>query len=341
MTRSRLTLALPTRRRSWLASAGAALAAVAWGLLPATASAQEWPNRPVKIVIAVAAGSSGDTLARIMAPKLEAIWKQPVLVENRPGAGGIVGTEFVANATDGHTLLLGSQSSMLPKFTQKSLRFDPFTDLVPVYRAVNYQLILATNTATAKKAKNLSELVALSKSSDKGIFFAGMGQTSVFNLSMATLNRQLGLRYSTVDFNAVPAMNMAVMRDDAQLLTNTPSAIKAQIDGGTVVALAAINAERYPNLPDLPTVTEATGYKGYLPLLWAGFFAPKNVPAPVIERIGRDVGTVLADPALKKQVETTLTATVLRSSPAAFAKEIQEEAAVWKDLFQAMNYKPE
>lgn len=337
----RLTLDLSAGRRRWLASAGAALACAAWGLLPAMASAQEWPNRPVKIVIAVAAGSSGDTLARIMAPKLEAIWKQPVVVENRPGAGGIVGTEFVATATDGHTLLLGSQSSMLPKFTQKTLRFDPFTDLVPIYRAVNYQLILATNAPTAKKARNLAELIALSKTTDKGIFFAGTGPTSVFNLSMATLNRQMGLRYSTVDFNAVPAMNLAVMRDDAQILANTPSALKGQIDAGTLVPLAAINAERYPNLPDLPTVTEATGYKGYLPLLWAGFFAPKGVPAPVIERIGRDVGAVLADPALKKQVETTLTATVLRSSPAAFAKEIQEEAAVWKDLFQAMNYKPE
>jgi tripartite-type tricarboxylate transporter receptor subunit TctC len=304
-------------------------------------AAEDWPRRPVRIVIAVAAGSSGDMLARILAPRLEALWKQPVIVENKPGASGILGTEYVAGATDGHTLLLGTQSSILPKFTQKSLRFDPLTDLVPVYKVINYEMVIATNAQTAKKAGTLAELVKLSKSTDKGLFFAGTGPTSIFNLSMAIMNRSLGIRYTAVDFNNIGAMTMALIREDTQMTVNTPSAIKAHIDSGAIVPLAAVSPTRYANLPAVPTVQEAVGYKGYLPLLWAGMFVPKSTPAKVVDRISRDLLTLAGDPAVQKQIESVLTGTVVTSSPAAFSKEIQDEVAVWKDIFQLMNFKPE
>jgi tripartite-type tricarboxylate transporter receptor subunit TctC len=331
-----------TGRRRWLRSAVASLAALAAGAtLPGIAAAQDWPTRPVKLVIAVAAGSSGDTLARMLAPRLEALWKQPVLVENRPGAGGVVGTEHVVNATDGHTLLLGTQSSILPKFTQKGLRFDPLADLVPVYKVINYELILATNAQTAKKAKTLAEVIALSKSGDKGVFLAGTGATSIFNITMAIINKSLGMRYTAVDFNNVSAMNLALLRDDAQLVVNTPSSIRAHIDTGAVVPLAAVSTERYASLPGVPTLKEAAGYSGYLPLLWAGLFVPKGTPGGVADRISKDMLALASDPSLKKQIESRLTGSVVRSSPAAFAREIHEETNVWKDLFHAMNYKPE
>ncbi|WP_077003020.1 tripartite tricarboxylate transporter substrate binding protein [Variovorax sp. KK3] len=326
-------------RRRWLmhlAGGVAALACPSWA-----GAADAWPTRPVRIVIAVAAGSSGDTLARILAPRLEALWKQPVIVENKPGASGIVGTEYVAGATDGHTLLLGTQSSILPKFTQKTLRFDPLADLVPVYKVINYEMVIATNAQTAAKAGTLADLVKLSKSTDKGLFFAGTGPTSIFNLSMAILNRSLGLRYTAVDFNNIGAMTLALLRDDGQVTVNTPSAIKAHIESGAIVPLAAVSATRYPDRPSVPTLQEAVGYKGYLPLLWAGMFVPKSTPARVVDRISRDLLTLAGDAAVQKQIESTLTGTVVRSSPAAFSKEIQDEVVVWKEIFQLMNFKPE
>ena len=326
-------------RRRWLVRLAAGTAALACPLFAAAAG--DWPTRPVKIVIAVAAGSSGDILARILAPRLEAQWKQPVIVENRPGAGGIVGTEYVANATDGHTLLLGTQSSILPKFTQKSLRFDPLTDLVPVYKVINYDLIIATNAQTAKKAGTLAELVARSKSTEKGLFFAGTGPTSIFNLSMAIVNRSVGMRYATVDFNNIGAMTIALLRDDAQVTVNTPSAIKAHIETGAIVPLAAVSPKRYPSFPAVPTLQEAVGYKGYLPLLWAGMFVPKSTPAKVVDRISRDLLALAGDPAVQKQIESTLTGAVVQSSPAAFSREIRDEVGVWREIFQSMNFKPE
>lgn len=328
-------------RRSWLRStvlAGAGCAA----LLPGGgALAQEWPTKPVKFVVGLAPGSAGDLLMRNIAPRLEAVWKQPVIVENRPGAGGIVATEYVAAATDSHTFLLGSLSSLLPKYTTKNLRYDPLKDIVPVYRVVNYQLVIATNAKTAQKASSLKDMVELSKKSPQGLFFSGTGPTSIFNLSMAVVAKSTGLRYSTVDFNNVPAMNMALLRDDAQLIVNTPSLLKAQIDSGEIRPLAAISKERFPNLPDVPTVGEAVRYNGFLPLSWAAVFAPKATPKAVVDRVGRDLLTLLGDAEFKKALEARVTGSILKSSPTQFGREYIEEAKVWEDIFVAMNYKLE
>ncbi len=329
-------------RRNWLKMGPATVALGLMGVTGmSTAVAQDWPSRPVKIVLAIAAGSSGDMLARMLAPKLEARWKQPVIIENRPGAGGVVGTEYVVRASDGHTLLLGTQSSILPKYTQKGLRFDPLTDLVPVRKVLNYQLVIATNGETVKQARTFKELVELSKKGSQGVFLAGLGPTSVFNLSYAILNQQLGVQYSAVNFNNVNDANLAVMRNDAQLIVNNPASLRPYFVNHAIVPLVAISTQRYPGLPEVPTLQEAMGYRGYLPQLWTGFFVPKSMPKAVLERINRDVTAVLEEPEFRKQVEDRLTASVETSSPEAFAREIREETMIWQDLFKTLNIKPE
>ncbi|MFT3814922.1 MAG: tripartite tricarboxylate transporter substrate binding protein [Acidovorax sp.] len=329
----------PLPRRAWLKTA---LAAAALGLAGTSAVAEDWPTKPVRIVLAIAPGSTGDTLARLMAPKLEALWKQPVIVDNKPGAGGVVGTEYVVRATDKHTLLLASQSSFLPKYTQKGLRFDPLTDLLPVRKVVHYQFLVATSKVTAQKAKTLRDLIALSRTTEKELFLAGTGPTSIFNISFAILNNQLKMRYQAVNYNSVPAMNMAVLRDDAQFMVNSVAAVKGQMDDGSIVALAAISPQRYDNLPNIPTLKEATGYDGYLPQLWHGVLVPKDTPAAVVQRISRDVDTIFSDETFRKQAEATLGATfVAHSSPAIYAKDIKEETDLWQDLFKTLNIKPE
>ncbi|ADV00686.1 tripartite tricarboxylate transporter substrate binding protein [Alicycliphilus denitrificans] len=326
-------------RRDWLK---AGCATLALGLAAGAAQAQQdWPTRPVRIVLAIAAGSSGDTLARMVAPKLEARWKQPVIVENKPGASGVVGTEHVVRATDGHTLLLGTQSSILPKYTQKGLRFDPLTDLVPVRKVLNYELVIATNGETAKQARTLKDLIALSKKDGKGLFLAGLGPVSVFNLSYAILNQQLGMQYSAVNYSNVNDANLSLARNDTQFIVNNPASIRPHFATGAIVPLAAISTQRYAGLPDVPTLAEAVGYTGYLPLLWTGFFVPKGTPAAVVDRINRDVQAVFAEEEFRKQVEAKLTATVAASSPETFAKEIREETAIWQDLFKTLNIQPE
>lgn len=332
---------LPRTRRLWLRAALAALAGACGAVVAPAVHADTWPKQPVKIVLAIGPGSSGDTLARMLGPKLEARWKQPVIIENRPGASGVLGTEAVVRATDGHTLLLGTQSSFLSKFLVKGLKFDPEVDLLPVRRVLNYQLVIAVNAETARQAGSMKALIALSKKSDKGIFFAGLGPTSVFNLTLGVLNQQLGVNYVAVNYSNVGQANLALMRNDAQFIINNPASIRPYFANGAVVPIAALAAQRYPQLPKVPTLQEAVGYKGYVPQLWTGFFVPKGTPAGVVDQVNRDVTAVLDDPVFRKEVEDKLDATVVSSSPEAYAKAIHDEMAVWQQLFKTLNIQPE
>ncbi len=326
-----------TRRDALRLAAGVSAAIATPSILAQDAT---WPTRPVRIVLAIAAGSSGDSLARMLKPRLEAIWKQTVIVENRPGAGGIIGSEHVSKATDNHTLLMASHSSILPKFTKKDLGYDPLTDLQPVHKVINYQMILTVNEQTGRTVKTLQDLVALSRSSPNGIFFSGVGRTGSFNIAMAILNQQLGINYTALDFNSIGDMNLAVLRGDAQFVMNTPSAVKGHIGAGAMRAIAALSHERYPNLPDVPTVFEA-GYKGYLPVLWAGLMAPKSMPTAVVDQVARDARAALVDPAFKTQIESNITGAVPQSSPAEFRKELIEETTAWAAVFKAMKFEPQ
>ncbi|MFT3721105.1 Bug family tripartite tricarboxylate transporter substrate binding protein [Pseudorhodoferax sp.] len=330
-------------RRAWLRHALYAGAAAGTSLLSGTAAAAagDWPTRPVRLVVGVAAGSTGDTMLRMLAPRLEAVWKQPVIVENKPGGGGVVGPEYVVNSSDGHTFLLGTLSNVLPKYTVKNLRYDPETDLIPVYRVINYQTVFFATPETVEKARTLPGIVALSQSSPNGLFFAGTGPTSIFNMMMAVVNQTLGIRYTSVDFNSVPNMTLALLRGDAQIAMNAPNNVKAQIETGKLVPVAVVDHGRYPNLPDVPTIVEAVGYTGYMPLSWGGIFAPKNTPRSVVDTIARDLQAVLLNPEFKKDLETKLGGEVLKSSPAEFARDFTEDMRIWKGVVQSLNIVPQ
>src|SRR5690606_5233217 len=125
-----------------------------------------------------------DSVARTLAPRLQEIWKQPVVVENKAGAGGIIGSEYTLAARDGHTLLMASPSMLLAKYATPNLRFDPVTDMIPVYRLFNAPLVFVTNARTAERAKTMAEMVALSKSTPKGVFFAAAGKAAIMNQAM-------------------------------------------------------------------------------------------------------------------------------------------------------------
>lgn len=305
------------------------------------AQAPAWPTRAVKIVIAAGPGSGTDTIARVLAPRLEGIWKQPVIVENKPGAGGIVGTEYTLAANDGHTLLMASPSTLLTKFTTSKLRFDPLTELIPVYRVANLPVLFVTNAKTGQRAKTLAEFVALSKSTPQEIFFAGAGRTSFFNLSMAIVNKSMGVKYSVVDFSGMGPIVLAVLRDDAQLAISGPVAVKGQIDAKELHALAVIDSKRLSALPDVPTLEEAIGYKGFLPISWGGVLAPKGTPVAVVNLIARAFDTLYADEPARKNLEARVQGTMVQSSPAQFAREYAEEANVWKNTFAMLGIAPE
>jgi tripartite-type tricarboxylate transporter receptor subunit TctC len=324
-------------RRNFLLGAAAA------SLSPHSSFAQApaWPTRPVKIVVGTGPGSTTDVTARLYAPRLEAIWKQPVIVENKAGAGGIIGTEYTLASNDGHTLLMGSPNVLLAKYTTRNLRFDPLTDLIPVYRVLDIPVVIVTNAKTAQRAKTMAELVELSKSTPQGIFFSGAGRTSFFNVSMAILAKSMGLRYSAVDFNGMGPLTLALLRDDTQLAISSPLAVKGQLDSKELHALAVIDSKRLAVMPDVPTLGEAVGYKGFLPISWGGIFVPKATPAAVVNVIARAFGTLYADEPARKSLEARFAAKLVQSSPTQFAREYAEEANVWKSTFATLGIAPE
>jgi tripartite-type tricarboxylate transporter receptor subunit TctC len=326
-----------SRRRNFL------LAAAAGSLLPHSSFAQSaaWPTRPVKIVIGTGPGSGTDTIARTLAPRLEAIWKQPVVVENKAGAGGIIGTEYTLAANDGHTILMASPSMLLAKYTTRNLRFDPLTDLIPVYRVANLPVVFVTNAKAAQRAKTMAEFAALSKSTPQGIFFGGAGRTSFFNLAMAVLAKPTGVRYSVVDFTGMGPLTMALLRDDTQLSLSGIPAVKGQIDSKDLHPLAVVDTKRLAGLPDVPTLEEAIGYKGFLPLSWGGIFVPKGTPPAAVNVIAQAFSTLYADEPARKSLEARVSGTLVQSSPAQFAKEYAEEANVWKNTFATLGIAPE
>ncbi|MFM7011277.1 MAG: Bug family tripartite tricarboxylate transporter substrate binding protein [Betaproteobacteria bacterium] len=303
------------------------------------AQAPAWPTRPVKIVIGTGPGSVTDTIARLYAPRLEAIWKQPVIVENKAGAGGIIGSEYTLASKDGHTLLFASPSMLLAKFTSQNLRFDPETDLVPVYRVMNTPVIFVTNTKTAQSAKTMADMVSLSKTKTDGVFFAGVGPSGFFNVSMALLAKPMGVRYSAIDYNGMGPLTLSVMRDDTQLALTSHLSVKGQLDAKELHAFAVVDRKRLGNLPDVPTLEEAVGYKGFLPISWGGIFVPKGTPAVAINAMAQGFGALYADEAARKSLEARLSANLIQSSPEQFAREYAEEAGVWKNVFATQGIK--
>jgi len=328
---------ISSSRRNFLLGAAAA------SLSPYSAFAQApaWPTRTVKIVVATGPGSGTDTITRLLAPRLEGIWKQSVVVENKAGAGGIIGTESILTANDGHTLLMASPSTILAKYTTRNLRFDPLKDLIPVYRVINLPVMFVTNAKTAQRAKTMAEFVKFSKSTPHGIFFSGAGRTSFFDLSMAVLAKSMGVRYSEVDFNGMGPLITALLRDDAQLALSGVPAVKGQVDSKELYALAVVDHKRLATLPDVPTLEEAVGYKGFLPISWGGILAPKGTPAAVVNIIARSFDTLYADEPARKSLEARLSATLIKSSPAQFAREYAEEANVWKNTFAMLGIAPQ
>ena len=333
----------PADSRERVASILPLTAALACCLLGAAvlslpAHAQEWPTKLVKIVIPFAAGSAGDTWGRVLAPRLEQVWKQPVIIENRPGASGLIGAEAVVNAPpDGYTLLQVSQSFMFAKYTVKALRFDPETALVPVYKFVNYKMVYATNAQT--KAKSLTDIVEQSKAGS-GVFFGGIGATASHNVINNIIGKQLGIRYATVDYPGPTQVTLSLLRNDVQFAMYTPSAYKQHFEAGTLLPIAVISDERFSELPQVPTVREL-GYKGYLPQIWSGLFAPKGTPMPILDKIARDIEMLISNPEFKQELEAKAGGMLLRSSPAAFAREQQIEFKLWSDYFTAAGIKLE
>lgn len=260
----------------------------------APAAAQTYPSQTVRIIVPQAAGGLNDTAARLIQPHLESALKQPVIVDNRSGAAGIVGTDAVAKAApDGHTLLVVAGSLTVLPATHPKVPYDTERDLTPVALILKYPMVFVINSAIP--AKTLPEFIALTKRESDKYNYSTTGPASLNHLATERLKLLSGMKIQHVPYRGgAPAM-VAVVRGEAHLLAISATLALPHLQAGSVRAIAVGGLERDRQFPDVPTVAEQ-GFPGFEVVSWVGMFAPGGTPRPIVDRLNAEVNTALRDP---------------------------------------------
>ncbi len=314
------------QRLSKLIFAAAALLAAACASTTQS-FAQAWPTQRVTIVVPFGAGSVTDILARIFADEMGKRWGQQVIVENRPG---LAGTAAVAkSAPDGYTLMVTSNGHTVAGLVSKDAPFDPVKDFAGITRLGAPPLYLIAYPGL--QAKTLKEVIALAKAQPGKLNFSSPGLASTTFIAGALFRKAAGINIVHVPFRSAPDAVTAVIRGDAQLYFAPVNLAKEQSEGGKVIAIAAATAKRIPDLPNVPTFTEAG-----LPFVydsWFGLLAPAGVPKPVLEKISKDWAEVLKTPQMQEKLAKQFTIGQ-SDTPAAFDKIIKDETANLTAVFK-------
>ena len=314
-----------------------ALAVAAVGFA-APAVAQDYPSRNVTIIVPQPPGGGTDIISRIVGAQLSAQLKQTVLIENRTGAGTVVGTVAAANAApDGYTLLAGLNANMAVNSSlYATLAYDPIRDFTPVGMMAEFPFVLVVSKDFP--AKSVKELIALAKTKPGEINAASAGNGSGQHLSLELFKLMTGTNLTHVPYRgASPAYSDVISGRTPVFFDNLSSAL-GQIKSGTVRALAVTGKERSPSLPDVPTVAETVpGFQNYV---WFGLWAPKKTPQPIIEKLHAELKKAVADPQVQKRIIAD--AGVPMTTP---LKEIEPmvkaEIVKWSDVVKRANIKIE
>ncbi len=313
----------------WLA---AALFAASFG-----AQAQGYPNKPVRLIVAFTPGSSVDIVGRIVAQKLSELWGQPIVAENRPGAGGSIGSAVVAHADpDGYTLLVNSNAHCVNPAIYAKLPYDTikdFTDIAPLAIQPNVLTVRAD-----KPYKTLQDFVAAAKAKPGTINIGHAGIGSGTHLTTEKFIAASGIKVVEVPFKGTPGVIAAILSGDVEAYWAPASAGLGSIKNGKLRALAVSTAKRNPQLPDVPTVSE-TGLKGAEAPLWVGLWGPGKMPAELVAKINADVHKVLADPAVKERLVNGANDTMVMS-PKEFSALIHTEIEDYSRVLKAAGVKP-
>ena len=319
------------KRRTALALAMVAASALALGT---AAQAQEFPDRPITLVVPFAAGGSTDVVARIIGQKMSDELGQQIVVENVAGAGGNLGADRVARAeADGYTILMGTVAThALNPLILKTKPYDPEKDFAPVSLLVLVPNVLVVNPELP--AKNVAELVALLKAAPDQYSYASSGNGTPLHLSGELFKKMAGVSMQHVPYKGSgPALNDVIGNQVPIMFDNLPSS-SGHMKSGTLRALGVTTKERAPSFPDVPTIAETIpGYETYT---WNALFAPAGTPKEAIDRLNAAAKTALADPAVAERMKE-FSATIVASTPEELATHVTAELAKWGPIVKDAN----
>ena len=306
-----------------------ALAMLAW---PAEAPAQDYPNRPVRIVVGFPAGTSADITARVVGARMSQILGQQFVVENKVGAGSKLAAEQVARAPkDGYTLLMANISNTINTAASAALTFDFQKDLAPIVRLTTVPNVLVVHPSIG--VKSVKELIALAKAKPDELSFGSSGVATGTHLAGELFKMQTGIKMVHVPYPGSPQSVADLVAGRIQVLFSPASTVLPQARAGKIIALASTEAKRTAAAPELPTMTEA-GLPGYETGLWFGLMAPAGTPKDVIEKLNRAANEALKSDEVSKATRP-LGIDLVGGSPDEFARFIAGEIKRWNEVVKA------
>ncbi len=303
-----------------------------------TAVAQTYPNKPIRIVVPAGAGGITDLLARIVAQKLGENLGQQVLVDNRVGASGIVGTEIVAkSAPDGYMLLMVYPSHPANPSLFAKMPYDTVNDFSPITMVSGVRLVLTVTHALP--AKSVKELIALAKSQPGTLNYGSTGKGSLGHLAAELFRSMSGAQITHVPYKGAPQVITALISGEVGMFFDPPITAVPQVKAGKTRALGVSTKTRLAVLPEVPTIHEA-GVPGFEVIGWNGILAPANTPRPIIDRLHAEIVKVLRTPDVVERF-TQNGADIIANTPAEFAAIVKADVAKWAKVIQSAGIRPE
>jgi tripartite-type tricarboxylate transporter receptor subunit TctC len=311
-------------------ASGAAAALCLLGCLAATAHAQSsYPNRPIRMVLPFAPGGGSDTLARMLGPRLSDRFGQPVVLENRPAAAGVVGADIVAKSIpDGYTLLGTTSTFVISGELHKSLPYDAFRDFAPITQAISSPFGLMVHPSVP--AKSVKEFISYARANPGKLNYGSSGAGSSPHLASELFNTMAGVQIAHVPYKGIALANTALLGNEVQMVFSNLFSTLGHWKAGRMRILGHGAPRRLAVFPDIPTISEA-GVPGFESVNWYGYSAPAKTPKPVMDRLYKEFAAVLHSP----EISQTLTSQgndVVASPPAEFAKQIEADRKRWGTL---------
>lgn len=299
-----------------------------------TAMAAEWPDRPIRMIIPFAAGAGADTVGRTFGEQLAKALGQPVVIDNKGGAGGLLGTAEGARApADGYTLLLTSQGATVFNMgLYKAPGYDPLKDLIPV--ATTGILTNVMVVSAANPAKTVADVIAQARAKPGELTYGSSGVGSSLHMSGVILEQRTGAKLQHVPYRGAPAAVLAVINGEVTTgFFNAPTVV-SQVKAGKLKALAVTTKDRSVILPEVPTMME-TGIPDYVVATWLGFAVPTGTPAPIVARLNAEIGRIARMPEVKEKLLVQGFEVLPLDTPAAARKLIEDDQALWLPIIKA------
>ena len=311
-----------------------ALACILGAFAIQNASAQTYPSQPVRIVVPFAAGGAVDSVARIVGQKMSESFGQPVVIENKPGAGGNIAAEAVARAApDGYTILLTTNGHAISPSLYRMLPFDVMKDFIPVTQLIESPLLLVASNKLP--VDSFSGLVALAKQKPGGLNYGSTGVGNPLHLSMEMLRNATNMNISAVPYRGDAPLNTALIAGEVDVAIVPVATGRANVENKLVKGLGVTSARRSEALPELPTLAEQ-GVAGFDTGSWQGFFVPANTPPEVVQRVYQETKKALDAPDVRERLKAFV-AEPVASTPEVFARKFKDDVASYAKIVKETN----